>query len=216
MAVATREQGLALGALALSVLACALVTAWSLQVRSTASQELSDRQDVLARVEAAARSRTGGPGGQARVDTAPATAFLDAATSGLAGAALEAHVARLAGQHATLVSFASEPPANGDAADSVRIEASLDINLRALQVLLYDLESGTPYVFVDSMTLRPAAGSTAGSQEPLLRVTLGLHCIVAPECNVIDFPPRARAAAPRHGIVTPVLSGRHVPHSIVS
>ena len=85
-------------------------------------------------------------------------------------------MARLADQHAALVSFGMQASAGEEVADAVRIEASLDISLRALQVLLYQLESGTPYVFVESMTVRPSASAGAVANAPL-RVTLGLRAL---------------------------------------
>jgi general secretion pathway protein M len=176
----TREQAIAVGALALFVMVCAGAVVWSLQVRSDASQDLSDRRDLLSRIEAGARPKAG-QRTPTRLETAPANAFLDAATPGLAGAALETYVARLVGQRATLISFAVQSHAGTDAADIVRIEASVDIGLRALQALLYDLESGTPYVFVESMTVRPAAAATQSAvQDGALRVVLVLRALWRP------------------------------------
>ena len=60
--------------------------------------------------------------------------------------------------------------------NSIRIQATLELGQKALQGLLYQLESGTPYVFVDLMTLQPA--STAGTAEdPALRLTLNLRAL---------------------------------------
>jgi general secretion pathway protein M len=172
-----REQALALGAVCLFVLVCASLVAWSLESRWDAADELSDQQDMIARLTASARAK-GGPGAAGSLEKAPATAFLDAPTPGLAGAALEAHVARLAGEHATLVSFAVQTPASADASDAVRIEANMEITLRALQELLYDLESGTPYVFVESMTARAATPTApSGNQDAAMRVTIGLRAL---------------------------------------
>ena len=87
-------------------------------------------------------------------------------------------MARLADRHAVLVSFGTQAQAGEDAADAVRIEASLDIGLSALQVLLYQLETGTPYVFVESLTVRPVtAAATGGAENGPLRVTLGLRAL---------------------------------------
>jgi general secretion pathway protein M len=173
----TREQTIALAALGAFVVTCTGLIAWSLESRREAAQELSDRQDLLARLETGARAKRDahGPMVQAK---APAVAFVDAPTLGLASAALEAHVTKLAGHHATLVSFAVQSNSAVDRGDAVRIEASMDISQRALQSLLYELESGTPYVFIESMTLRPAAASAqSGAPDPLLRATLGLRAL---------------------------------------
>ncbi|HEY6256121.1 MAG TPA: type II secretion system protein GspM [Xanthobacteraceae bacterium] len=177
MRMLNRPQVIAVAALGLVLVACALSVALTLELRFDAVQELSDRQDVLARLEtrARARSEARGPG---RTAAAPAQAFLDAPTAGLAGAELQAYVARLADQHAVLVSFGTQASAGEDAADAVRIEASLEVGLAALQVLLHQLETGTPYVFVESMTVRPVtATATGGAENAPLRVTLGLRAL---------------------------------------
>ena len=172
----TSEQGIAIGVLCCFVLVCAGVVAWSFKVRVDAAQELSDRGEQLARLEAGRRSKHDARG-PLKAAAAPTAAFLDAPTAGVAGASLQAHVAHLAGHRATLVSFAIQPSAGTESADSVRIEASMDISLPALQMLLYDLESGTPYVFVESMTVRPTAAAQTGAPEAPLRVTLGLRAL---------------------------------------
>jgi general secretion pathway protein M len=172
----TSEQGIAIGVLCCFVLVCVAVVAWSFKLRVDAAQELSDRNEQLARLEAGVRSKRDARG-PLKVTAAPAAAFVDAPTVGIAGASLQAHIAHLAGHHATLVSFAVQPAAATEAADSVRVEASMDINLGALQMLLYELESGTPYVFVESMTVRPTAAAQVGAPDASLRVTLGLRAL---------------------------------------
>lgn len=172
----TLEQGIAVGALWLFIFACVGVIAWSFKVRVDAMQELSEREEQLSRLDAGGRSKRGAHGPM-KVMAAPVAAFLDAPTTGVAGASLQAYVARLAGRHATLVSFAVQPATGAESADTVRVEASMDINLSALQMLLYELESGTPYVFIESMTVRPTASAQAGSPDAPLRVTLGLRAL---------------------------------------
>jgi general secretion pathway protein M len=177
MRTLNREQTMAVAALCVLLIACVSSVVLTLEIRADAVEALSDRQGVLSRLEARARSRTE-PHGETRAAAAPVAAFLDAPTPGLAGAELQAYIARLADRHAALVSFGTQPSAGQDAADVVRIEASLDISLSALQVLLYQLESGTPYVFVESMTMRAttSAGAGGGENSPL-RVTLGLRAL---------------------------------------
>jgi hypothetical protein len=138
--------------------------------------ELSDGQALLSRLESHSRSNSAASG-RAKDGVAPAEAFLDASTPGLAGADLQAYVERLARQHAALVSFNVQPAAHDNSPDSVQVEASLDISLNALQVLLYQLESGTPYVFVESMTVRPASTGVVSGAPDSLRVTLGLRAL---------------------------------------
>jgi hypothetical protein len=177
MASLNRTQVMAVAALGLLLVGCAASVVLSIGMRIDAFDERADRQDALARLEARLRTRTEAHG-QSALAAAPAQAFLDAPTAGLAGADLQAHVARLAGQHAVLVSFVTQSQAGEDAADSVRIEASLEVALGPLQDLLYQLETGTPYVFVESMTVRPVTAAVTGSAENApLRVTLGLRAL---------------------------------------
>jgi general secretion pathway protein M len=168
-----RQKLFALAVLLLLLLACAGALALSVATRLEAAQERSDQQDVLSRLQARLRARTDAHG-ELKPASAPAQAFLDASTAGLAGADLQAYVARLAERHAALVSFGVQGSDNDRAAETVGLEASMDITLNALQVLLHQLETGTPYVFVDSMTVHTATGSRAADT---LRVTLGLRAL---------------------------------------
>jgi general secretion pathway protein M len=90
---------------------------------------------------------------------------------------LQSYLAQLAGdQNATLISAGGEAAKHDDAPDTIRLQATLDMNMKALQAVLYQLESGTPYVFVDALTVRPA-GDVAGRsvEDPVLRTTLSLR-----------------------------------------
>jgi general secretion pathway protein M len=169
-----REQQISLGALAalLVVFATAMMTC--LQVRSDAAQELAEREEVLSRLEVRAKSV-----GEARAPiAAPSAAFLDAPTQGLAGSQLQAYLLQMAGtDHAVLISTGIQPTKREDPPDSIRLQATLDANLEALQTLLYQLESGTPYVFVESLAVQLLGAKSEHAEDPLLRVSLGLRAI---------------------------------------
>jgi|SRR5215475_547470 len=170
-----REQAISVGVLALLALICALAVELSVEARSDAAREYAKRHDMLARLEARVRADAGARSGA----VAPATAFLDAPTAGLAGAQLQAYVMQAAADHhAAVISSGVETTKREDAADSIRLQATLDMGLAALQALLFQLESGTPYVFVESFAVQPPAAAAPGAaQDPLLRVTLGLRAI---------------------------------------
>ena len=52
----------------------------------------------------------------------------------------------------------------------------VEVGLVALQAMLYRLESGTPYVFVEALTIQPAAAAAGRPPEdPLLRATLSVR-----------------------------------------
>ena len=55
---------------------------------------------------------------------------------------------------------------------------TLDITMRGLQAMLYQLESSTPYVFVDALTVATSTPTgQRGNQDPVLRVALRLRAL---------------------------------------
>lgn len=123
-----------------------------------------------------AAQRRGAAGGKAAL--APDAAFLLAPTLGQASALLQAHVDKLiAAQHASVASSAAQPTLREDASDVLRLRATFDMRLAALQRVLHELETGAPYVFVDALSIAPLRGSGRGAEEPILRVTLDLRAL---------------------------------------
>jgi general secretion pathway protein M len=166
-----REQALSVAALALLLLVCVFAAGLSLQTRSDASWELAEHREMLSRLEARTRADAGRLNG-----TAPPTAFLDAPTPAIAGAKLQAYLAQLVDlQHAGLISSGSEGAKRDEAPDTVKIQATLEMDTKALRAVLYQLESGTPYVFVDALTLQPASTTSGRVEDPLLRATISLR-----------------------------------------
>ena len=169
-----REQMICLGALCGVLLTCFFAVILSLKARSDAFDELTQRRETLSHLEARARAGINGAG--ARKTVAPAAAFVQAATAGIAAAQLQSYLSQTAGsQRATLIAYAAEPARREDSPDSVRIQVTLDIPQTALQGLLYTLESRTPYVFVDALTLQPS--TQRAGPDPMLRLTLSLHAL---------------------------------------
>ena len=167
-----REQAISVAVLVLLLLVSASVVGMLFQTRADALQESSERREMLSRLEAKLREHANRP-----TAAAPSTAFLDASTPGLASAQLQSYLAQLAGdQRASLVSSGGEAAKRDDAPDTIRLQATLDMNLQSLRAVLYQLESGTPYVFVDALAVQPI-GATAGRavEDPLLRTTLSLR-----------------------------------------
>jgi general secretion pathway protein M len=169
-----REQIISVAALVLLVLICIATIGVLFEARAVALRELTERRDGLERLEARVRQNAGRP-----IAAAPPAAFIEAPTQGLASAALQAHLAQLAEtQHAGLVLSGEETVKREDTPDTIRLQATLDMNMKALRALLYRLESGTPYVFVDALTVQPtsvAAGRAA--EDPLLRATLSYRAL---------------------------------------
>jgi general secretion pathway protein M len=166
------ERTLSVAALALLLLTGVFAVCLSIQMRSDAMRENSERREVLSRLESRLQKISNHPNAVA----SPA-AFVDATTEGLASAQLQSYLTQAAGsQHASLVSSGGEAAKHDDPPDTIRLQATLEMNLKALRALLYQLESSTPYVFVDALTVQPI-GATAGRavEDPLLRTTLSLR-----------------------------------------
>src|SRR5262249_11409117 len=143
-----------------------------------AAQTRSERRDELASLQA----RVGGAAAQhrqAQLGVAPPPAFLDAPTSGLATAQFQTYLSQMiADQRAMLVSSAIQPAARDDKSDAIRLQVALTATLPALQALLYKLESGTPYVFVDALLMQLGGTATErNAADPVLKVTLTVRAL---------------------------------------
>lgn len=167
-----REQAIAVAALVLLLVTCMCSSVLLLQMRFDVVRELAERRELLSRLETRVRADAG-----RSIASAPPAAFLDAPTQGLASAQMQAYLAQLADlRRAGLISSGAEAAKRDEAPDTIRLQATLDLNLEALRAVLYQLESGTPYIFVDALTVQPA-GAAAGRavEDPLLRATLSLR-----------------------------------------
>ena len=168
-----REQAISVAAFLFLLLVSVFVMAIALQTRADAVGESSDRREMLSRLEARLRVNAGRP------TAAPPAAFLDASTPGLASAQLQSYLGQLAvDKNASLVSSGGEAARRDDEPYTVRIQATLDMNLQSLRALLYQLESGTPYVFVDALSVQPINAAAGRSvEDPVLRTTLSLRAL---------------------------------------
>ncbi len=171
-----REQAMAVGALSALVMGCMLLIGLSFYLRADAAQELASDRAMLSQLEARARSGPDARNRSSAGGVAGPAAFLSAPTQGLASAQLQSYLSQLAAnQNASVVSSAVEPPGGDDPAESIRIQATLEIDLTALQSLLYELESGMPYIFVDSLDIQTTAAAQESAQNPRSRVIMSLR-----------------------------------------
>jgi len=164
---------LAFGVVAASILSVTLV----FMARADALAELNDRQEQLERLQAAyaQRARTGKAHVQER--DAPESAFLSATTAALAGAQLQTRLTDLVALQKANVASSGIQKTSRDDEDVIRLQATFDMKLTALQTLLYDLETGTPYMFVDALSIQPQGNAPRSTDEPLLHVTMTLRAI---------------------------------------
>jgi general secretion pathway protein M len=174
MIALNREQLLSLGALGALLIVLVGIVLTSLQTWSDAAAEFNERSEILSRLEVRAKSL---PDARAR-KSAPPAAFLDAPTQGLAVSQLQAHLLQTAGaDQAVLVSAGALAAKREDPPDTVRLQATLDSNLQSLQTLLYHLESGTPYVFVESLAVQIVGAKSEHAEDPQLRISLALRAL---------------------------------------
>jgi general secretion pathway protein M len=167
-----REQAIHVAALVGLCLLCAAAVAVTLQIRSDTMQALAESRETLARLEA--HMPSGAKSGPT-VASAPAAAFLDAPTQGLAVAQLQSYLSQVAiRQHAVLISSGMQRADHDDTPDMIRIEASLTTALEPLQALLYQLETGVPYVFVVQLDVQQQSGQR-GPRDAAMHVRLVLR-----------------------------------------
>jgi general secretion pathway protein M len=173
------EHSIALAALFALLTLCAIVPLWCVIVRSDALNALAKQQTVLERIKVTHLKTIGKTKAGNGLEQAPQSAFLTSQTFGLAGARLEAYLTQLIlAQKGSLISSGVHQTDRTAASDIVRVQATLNITYEGLQALLYRLETGTPYVFVDSMTVQPAAqGEQHLAASGIMKVTLDLHSI---------------------------------------
>lgn len=170
-----REQLICLGALGALLAICAITVVFALQARFDAVHQFDAQTELLSRLEARAKSDEV----RRRSGVAPEAAFVSAPTQGLAGAQLQAYLQRVMdAHHAVLISSGMAPPRREDQPDSIRLQATFEASLKSLQPLLYQLESGTPYAFVESLNAQLAAANAQRPiEDPLLRITLELRAV---------------------------------------
>jgi general secretion pathway protein M len=169
-----REQIFAVGAFCLLMLVSASLVAGTLLHRAEALSNVADLRDQVAGLEVRARSAVKQQRNQ--IASAPEQAFLDAPTGGLAAAQLQAYLSKLVTeQRAVLVSSGVPPAALDDKSDAIKLQIVLNATLPALQALLYQIESGVPYVLVDALSMQPGGTGDRSAANPVLKVNLTLR-----------------------------------------
>lgn len=155
-----------------------VVAALLLTVILTISDLLSQRADVTASMDilaqlegrrpAAARDQSGDaamPSG---------SAFLEGATVTIAGAALIQRVAGAVTKFGgNVLSTQVELKGTQSKAGFLSILASCEIDQAGLQQLLYDIEAGMPFLFIDQLVVQ-ATSTQAGSGNGKLRILLAV------------------------------------------
>jgi general secretion pathway protein M len=165
-AVATAAYALAVAAL--------LLTAWASIADIFARQQaLAASEDLLAQLEGRRNSPFGGPDSPAG-PVPTGSPFLEGQTVTVAGAALLQRVAeavtRVGGN---VLSSQVELQGTRSKDGFVSLIASCEVEQAALQRLLYDLESGMPFLFIEQLVAQ-APQAAAASNVTRMRVVLSV------------------------------------------
>jgi|SRR5262252_4344347 len=133
-------------------------------------QAVAQAEDLLAQLE---RGRTNAAP-HSEADAPQGSPFLEGQTVTVAGAALLQRVAGAVTKvGGNILSSQVDVKEAQQKAGLVSMVASLELAQADLQKLLYDLESGMPYLFVDQLTVQ-APDTVTHSEGGRLRVVLGV------------------------------------------
>ncbi|WP_249143574.1 type II secretion system protein GspM [Bradyrhizobium liaoningense] len=147
-------------------------------VISSLSDLVAQRSDVAASAAMLAQLE-----GRTKANTAPGrpvmptgSAYLEGATVTVAGATLLQRVSgAVAKSGGNVLSTQLDVPTIPAKAGFISMVASCEIEQAQLQQVLYDLEAGMPFLFIDQLVVQPIADDTAGQADPgKLRVLLGV------------------------------------------
>jgi general secretion pathway protein M len=126
--------------------------------------------EILGRLDARGPDRA--PAARVAVSVPPGSPFLEGGSASLAGAALLQRVAT-ATKRVNGNTLSSQVDLQGPKSKTGFITATsnFEIDPTQLQPLLYDLEAGMPFLFVDELVVQASSASTQGGK---LRVLLGV------------------------------------------
>jgi general secretion pathway protein M len=155
------------GVIVLSIVLTFLALSTTAERRATVRAE----EDMLSQLEGRslfARKDDGSPFG-----TAPAgSPFLEGKTVNVAGAALLQRIATAIGRLGGNVLSSQIDLQRADAKDGwIGLVVSCEIEQPALQKLLYDIEAGMPFLFIDQLVVD---APTSAAQSTRMRVLLGV------------------------------------------
>ena len=135
--------------------------------------EVAATSDVLARLEGRSPSPTSAVGSIDNVHTG--SALLEGPTVTVAGAALLQRVASAVTKiGGNVLSSQVELQGAESKAGFIGVIASCEVDQSALQQLLYDLEAGMPYLFIEQLVVQ-APTASSGTEEGRMRLLLAVY-----------------------------------------
>jgi general secretion pathway protein M len=168
----SRRQALAVAAyvgVVIALLAISLVLVADLRDKAAEIAAAQARLDQLSERSGASLSTStplnAGP---------PGSPFLDGKTITIAGAALQQHIeAAVAEANGLLTSSQLELDGPDAKNGFVNLTASMEVSQSAVQTILYDIEAGMPYLFVDKLSIQ--SPEVFGEPESgRMRMTIGV------------------------------------------
>jgi general secretion pathway protein M len=166
----TRNPVAAIATYAVVLLACLLLIGFSLSEMVTRRQEVSQLSETLAQIQGRGIARPGRDvrENQARPEGSP---FLEGQTVTVASAALLQRIAdavlRVGG---TMLSSQVELEGTNAKDGFVTVVATSELEEPKLQALLYDLEAGMPFLFIEQLVAQLT--TTSGSQRMRLLLSV--------------------------------------------
>jgi general secretion pathway protein M len=153
------------GAVVVALLATTWVAVADLYDRASAVSDAAGLLDQLRGRKAVAAGENGPMNG---------SPFLDGPSVTVAGAALLQRVSTAIGNAGGTIQ-SSQVEVAGNPAGAVKLVMSAELDLNGLQRLLYDLEAGMPFLFVEQLDVQaPQAGSTAAAGVGRMHVQLAV------------------------------------------
>lgn len=166
----TRNPVAAVATYVVALLACLMLIGFSLSEMVTGRQEVSQLSETLAQIQGRGVAGRGGDirENQARPEGSP---FLEGQTVTVASAALLQRVAdavlRVGG---TMISSQVELEGTNSKDGFVTVVATCELEEPKLQALLYDLEAGMPFLFIEQLVAQLTTASGSQRMRLLLSV----------------------------------------------
>jgi general secretion pathway protein M len=153
------------------LLALGFVTWGAIDDILAAQSAVASSTDILRGLEGWVGSR---PGSAAEFSPASGSPFLEGSTVTVAGAALLQRVAAGVTQYGgSVLSSEVELQSPQSKPGFVSVVVSCELDQPALQQILYDLEAGMPFIFVDQLVVQAPIAAASG-RAGKLRILLGI------------------------------------------
>ncbi len=162
----TRAHALALAGYAAAVAGCVLAVWLALASLADDYAAYSSASELLAKLEG--HGKQAAELGAASGHAATGSPFLSGPTVTVAGAALQQRIVAAVRDAGGNV-LSSQIDLQGALADQgyVSLTANCEIAQASLQQLLYDLEAGMPFLFIDQLTIQTPQSSGDGERAPM-------------------------------------------------